>query len=357
MRQRLFCFWLCFYVLVNLRSLLEICRWAYSLPASPWTPITDRWPSATTQTSEVRACLTHVLVMRSKERFCLCKTILERWERISPAGFGWGLCFVLNYHARNVLSLFPPAIFPNERVCKNILQWMAVYDVGEISVLNNLAAVRRWSVLTRRNLGEAHVDGKVLTTGEHSLIGDPARARSIFGGKLKRLAFTSELLTNPSLMFSDEPTSGLDSFMAFNVISVLRKEALTGKTIVCTIHQPSSQVFALFDQWVEHRHVRTRIHSRPRRIYLMAEHRVAFAGPTKDAMTFYESVGHPSPGNFNPADHYIRALSVVPNTYQGECVHRRGFCIRAGDLWFVRVEREWSWAASTLCYWENRILW
>jgi ABC-type multidrug transport system ATPase subunit len=87
-----------------------------------------------------------------------------------------------------------------------------------------------------------------LTKCQNSLIGDPARARGISGGERKRLAFASELLTNPSLMFCDEPTSGLDSFMAFNVISVLRKEALTGKTIVCTIHQPSSQVFALFDQ-------------------------------------------------------------------------------------------------------------
>lgn len=78
-------------------------------------------------------------------------------------------------------------------------------------------------------------------------IGIPGKFVGISGGEKKRLAFASEVLTNPSLLFCDEPTSGLDSFMAENVVNTLRAMASRGKTVVCTIHQPSSQVYALFD--------------------------------------------------------------------------------------------------------------
>lgn len=49
-------------------------------------------------------------------------------------------------------------------------------------------------------------------------------------------------------MFCDEPTSGLDSFMAQNVVTVLREMAMKGKVVISTIHQPSSEVFAMFDR-------------------------------------------------------------------------------------------------------------
>ena len=81
-----------------------------------------------------------------------------------------------------------------------------------------------------------------------------------------------QVLTNPPLMFCDEPTSGLDSFMAQNVVTVLKSLANKGKTIVCTIHQPSSEVYAMFDK-----------------ILLMAEGRVAFLGTPQEAIDFFKS--------------------------------------------------------------------
>ena len=55
----------------------------------------------------------------------------------------------------------------------------------------------------------------------NSRIGNPERGvKGISGGERKRLAFASEVLTNPSLMFCDEPTSGLDSYMAQNIVQV-----------------------------------------------------------------------------------------------------------------------------------------
>ena len=56
------------------------------------------------------------------------------------------------------------------------------------------------------------------------------------------------MLTNPSLLFCDEPTSGLDSYLAESVIKILKKMSQSGRTIICTIHQPSSEVFILFDK-------------------------------------------------------------------------------------------------------------
>lgn len=71
--------------------------------------------------------------------------------------------------------------------------------------------------------------------------------RGISGGEKKRLSIALEILTKPSLLFLDEPTSGLDSAAAFFVIQALRCIAHDGRTVISSIHQPSSEVFALFD--------------------------------------------------------------------------------------------------------------
>lgn len=74
--------------------------------------------------------------------------------------------------------------------------------------------------------------------------------RGISGGEKKRLSIALEILTKPKLLFLDEPTSGLDSASAFFVVHTLRYIALEGRTVISSIHQPSSEVFALFDDLV-----------------------------------------------------------------------------------------------------------
>lgn len=111
-----------------------------------------------------------------------------------------------------------------------------------------------------------------LSACADTLIGGNHR-KGISGGEMKRLAFACEVLTDPSILFCDEPTSGLDSFMAETVVKVMRKLAGQGKIVICTIHQPSSEVFILFDQ-----------------LLLLAEGRVAYIGPREEATTFFDQV-------------------------------------------------------------------
>ncbi|CAK4522058.1 unnamed protein product [Aphanomyces euteiches] len=65
--------------------------------------------------------------------------------------------------------------------------------------------------------------------------------------QMKRLTIGVELAAAPSVLFLDEPTSGLDARSAKIIMSGIRKIASTGRTVVCTIHQPSKEVFEMFD--------------------------------------------------------------------------------------------------------------
>ncbi|CAM9650413.1 unnamed protein product [Scytosiphon promiscuus] len=128
-----------------------------------------------------------------------------------------------------------------------------------------------------------------------SIGGQGSVIRGISGGEKKRLSFATEVLGDAPVIFVDEPTSGLDSFMAEAVVTKLKLLADTGRTIVATIHQPSSQVFNLFTH-----------------LHLLSEGKTIFCGPLSEAMGHFESIGHPCPSFFNPADHYIRVMSRDP---------------------------------------------
>ncbi|KAK3002701.1 hypothetical protein RJ639_019285, partial [Escallonia herrerae] len=64
----------------------------------------------------------------------------------------------------------------------------------------------------------------------------------------KRLKIAAELVANPSIIFMDEPTTGLDTRAAAIVMRAVKNVADTGRTIVCTIHQPSIDIFEAFDE-------------------------------------------------------------------------------------------------------------
>ncbi|XP_054800906.1 ABC transporter G family member 39-like [Prosopis cineraria] len=80
-----------------------------------------------------------------------------------------------------------------------------------------------------------------------SLVGLPG-VDGLSTEKRKRLTIAVELVANPSIIFMDEPTSGLDARAAAIVMRTIRNTVDTGRTIVCTIHQPSIDIFETFDE-------------------------------------------------------------------------------------------------------------
>ncbi len=95
------------------------------------------------------------------------------------------------------------------------------------------------------------------------------------------------------LLFLDEPTTGLDSHSASNLIHLLKDVAAKNCAILCTIHQPSSEVFALFDV-----------------VIFMKAGRIFYQGPVSRINTYYAEHDRPVPENFNPAD-FVMNLSQV----------------------------------------------
>ena len=112
-----------------------------------------------------------------------------------------------------------------------------------------------------------------------------------------------KMLKNPRVLFMDEPTTGLDSFTAEKLMAMAKKFTQQGMTIACTIHQPSSHVFKLFD-----------------RVILMAERTIIYQGPmgtitgenqTCDAVIpYFEEQGYPCEAFCNPAEYLIDLVSI-----------------------------------------------
>eukprot|EP00292_Cryptomonas_paramecium_P011767 CAMPEP_0113669100 /NCGR_PEP_ID=MMETSP0038_2-20120614/4379_1 /TAXON_ID=2898 /ORGANISM="Cryptomonas paramecium" /LENGTH=307 /DNA_ID=CAMNT_0000584939 /DNA_START=99 /DNA_END=1018 /DNA_ORIENTATION=+ /assembly_acc=CAM_ASM_000170 len=126
-----------------------------------------------------------------------------------------------------------------------------------------------------------------------TMIGDDL-IKGISGGEKRRTSIGVELITSPSILFLDEPTSGLDSYGAFMVVNVLKDLASAGCAILCTIHQPSSEVFHLFD-----------------RALLMVQGRLMYSDPVARLGQFLSSVGHPIPHETNPADHVMFLMQTL----------------------------------------------
>ncbi|KAF3639158.1 ABC transporter G family member 13 [Capsicum annuum] len=160
------------------------------------------------------------------------------------------------------------------------------------------AQLRLPSNMTRQEVKEI-VDNVISEMGledcSETLIGN-WHLRGISGGEKKRLSIALEIITQPQLLFLDEPTSGLDSASAYFVVQVLKNIACggggSGRTIICSIHQPSSEVFALFDD-----------------LLLLSSGETIYFGEAKLAVEFFGDSGFACPTRRNPADHFLRCIN------------------------------------------------
>ena len=123
-----------------------------------------------------------------------------------------------------------------------------------------------------------------------------SQVKGISGGERKRCAIAMELITNPAVLFLDEPTSGLDTLTAYNVVATLRDLAhIHGRTIICTIHQPSSDIYHLFDD-----------------LLLLGSGRVLYNGAVEGAIDYFNKRGFPCPHYTNPADYFFMHVVGQP---------------------------------------------
>ncbi len=118
--------------------------------------------------------------------------------------------------------------------------------------------------------------------------------KGISGGQRKRTSVGVELITNPKLLFLDEPTSGLDSFNAYNLVKLLKKVASNNTAVMCTIHQPSSEVFFLFDKCI-----------------FMRNGKVFYQGPVTSIVDYYDEKGYPVEQQHNPSDHIMALTQTI----------------------------------------------
>ncbi|EYU21593.1 hypothetical protein MIMGU_mgv1a000235mg [Erythranthe guttata] len=100
---------------------------------------------------------------------------------------------------------------------------------------------------TRKAFVESVMDLVELTPLRGGLVGLPG-VNGLSTEQRKRLTIAVELVANPSIIFMDEPTSGLDARAAAIVMRTVRNTVDTGRTVVCTIHQPSIDIFESFDE-------------------------------------------------------------------------------------------------------------
>ncbi|PKP36324.1 MAG: hypothetical protein CVT98_08250, partial [Bacteroidetes bacterium HGW-Bacteroidetes-15] len=123
--------------------------------------------------------------------------------------------------------------------------------VEELTVFENLYHSAKLSLgnlpdIEIRKLVENKLFELELFDYMHNRVGPP-EDRQLSGGQRKRLAIAMEIIREPKILFADEPTSGLSSADSDMVMRVFKNIALSGTLVIVNIHQPSSEVFKLFD--------------------------------------------------------------------------------------------------------------
>ncbi|XP_055594960.1 ATP-binding cassette sub-family G member 4-like [Uranotaenia lowii] len=116
---------------------------------------------------------------------------------------------------------------------------------------------------------------------------------TISGGEKKRLSIGLELISNPRILFFDEPTSGLDIIAAMQVIAHLKELALSGKCVICVIHQPSSSILQMFDDLI-----------------VLSEGKCIYKGPLDEMVSTFKSSGFECPNYYNRADFALEVASL-----------------------------------------------
>ena len=146
------------------------------------------------------------------------------------------------------------SIHKDKEKIKGLIGYVSQDDllIEELTIFQNLYFNAK---LCFDNLSEedivAKVDSVLKNLGLYEIrniqVGNPLN-KKISGGQRKRLNISLELIREPAIMFLDEPTSGLSSRDSENILDLLKELARKGKVLFIVIHQPSSEIFKMFDR-------------------------------------------------------------------------------------------------------------
>ncbi|XP_058192547.1 ABC transporter G family member 29-like [Rhododendron vialii] len=177
----------------------------------------------------------------------------------------------------------------------------------------------------------------------------------------KRLTIAVELVANPSIIFMDEPTSGLDARAAAIVMRTVRNTVDTGRTVVCTIHQPSIEIFETFDELLLMKRGGQVIYSGPlgRNSHKIIEYFTAIPGVPRIKE------------RYNPATWMLEVSSVAAEVrlgidfsqhYKSSALYQRNKALvqelsapppGAKDLYFPTQFSQSTWGQFKSCLWKQ----
>ncbi|PVV02779.1 hypothetical protein BB560_002757 [Smittium megazygosporum] len=135
---------------------------------------------------------------------------------------------------------------------------------------------------------------------KNTVIGDSIN-KGISGGERKRTAIAMEMATNSSILLLDEPTSGLDIFTSILVVKILKQISKSGQTVICVIHQPSSEILSMFDN-----------------VVVLSDGEMAYFGPQDKMVDYFASIGYTCPQFSNPADFIFTEVLNKPTDLETE---------------------------------------
>ena len=158
-----------------------------------------------------------------------------------------------------------------------------------------------------------------LENCKDTIVGDSI-IKGISGGERKRLSVGMEMIMNPSIIFLDEPTSGLDTYTAYSLISNLKDLTITGRTVVSTIHQPSSEILLLFDDLI-----------------LLNHGKIVYQGEINNLINYFSNIGYKCPEYTNPSDYifmnilnpviFDKALNKIQDNFQNNIEEKNKYIL------------------------------
>ncbi|XP_065356934.1 ATP-binding cassette sub-family G member 1 [Calliphora vicina] len=192
--------------------------------------------------------------------------------------FGYSGDVTVNDYVRDIKAFKPNVAFITQDT--SLHPYLTVKEAMHFSA--NLKIGTHMSKCAKRERVKKILEAIGMYENRHT------RTSQLSGGQLKRLSIALELVNNPPVLILDEPTSGLDSSTSNQLISLLKKLALEGRTVICTIHQPSALTFEMFDH-----------------LYAIAAGSCIYSGGTQNLVPFLADVGLQCPESYNPADYLM----------------------------------------------------